>query len=391
MTEVYLVDGARTPFTKFGGSFAQTGATELGKTSAIEALRRSNVDPLQIDHVIFGNVIHTEKNASYISRHIGLYSGVPQEVPALTLNRLCGSGLQAVVSAAQHILVGDANIVLAGGAENMSQSPYSTFTQRFAGAKMGNLSFNDMLLETLIDQYTGSGMGLTAEKLAEMYEITREEQDAFAVESNQRAVKAAAAFQEEIVAVEVKTRKGSLIVREDEHIKPDVNMESLSKLKPSFKKDGTVTAGNASGINDGAVSLVAAGKQAVQKNNLKPIARIVSWAVSGVDPSIMGIGPVPAIQQALDRAKLTLDDMDVIEVNEAFAAQYLAVEKALGLDREKTNVNGGAIALGHPVGASGARVLLSAAYELRRKNARFAVVSLCIGGGQGIAMVIENV
>lgn len=391
MTEVYLVDGARTPFTKFGGSFAQTGATELGKTSAIEALRRSNVDPLQVNHVIFGNVIHTEKNASYISRHIGLYSGVPQEVPALTLNRLCGSGLQAVVSAAQHILVGDANIVLAGGAENMSQSPYSTFTQRFAGAKMGNLSFNDMLLETLTDQYTGSGMGLTAEKLAEMYEITREEQDAFAVESNLRAVKAAAAFQEEIVAVEVKTRKGSLIVREDEQIKPDANMESLSKLKPSFKKDGTVTAGNASGINDGAVSLVAAGKQAVQKNNLKPIARIVSWAVSGVDPSIMGIGPVPAIQQALDRAKLSLDDMDVIEVNEAFAAQYLAVEKALGLDREKTNVNGGAIALGHPVGASGARVLLSAAYELRRKNARFAVVSLCIGGGQGIAMVIENV
>ncbi|MEH7274668.1 thiolase family protein [Neobacillus vireti] len=391
MTEVYLVDGARTPFTKFGGSFAQTGATELGKTSAIEALRRSNVDPVQIDHVIYGNVIHTEKNASYISRHIGLYSGIPQEVPALTLNRLCGSGLQAVVSAAQHILVGDANIVLAGGAENMSQSPYSNFTQRFGGAKMGNLSFEDMLLATLTDQYTGNGMGLTAEKLAEMYEITREEQDAFAVESNQRAVKAAPAFQEEIVAVEVKTRKGSLIVREDEHIKPDANMEALSKIKPSFKKDGTVTAGNASGINDGAVSLVAAGKQAVQKNNLKPIARIVSWAVAGVDPSIMGIGPVPAIQQALERAKLTLDDMDVIEVNEAFASQYLAVEKALGLDRKKTNVNGGAIALGHPVGASGARVLLSAAYELRRKNARFAVVSLCIGGGQGIAMVIESV
>ncbi|MEH7177953.1 thiolase family protein [Neobacillus vireti] len=391
MIEVYLVDGARTPFTKFGGSFAQTGATELGKTSAIEALRRSNVDPVQIDHVIYGNVIHTEKNASYISRHIGLYSGIPQEVPALTLNRLCGSGLQAVVSAAQHILVGDANIVLAGGAENMSQSPYSNFTQRFGGAKMGNLSFEDMLLATLTDQYTGNGMGLTAEKLAEMYEITREEQDAFAVESNQRAVKAAPAFQEEIVAVEVKTRKGSLIVREDEHIKPDANMEALSKIKPSFKKDGTVTAGNASGINDGAVSLVAAGKQAVQKNNLKPIARIVSWAVAGVDPSIMGIGPVPAIQQALERAKLTLDDMDVIEVNEAFASQYLAVEKALGLDRKKTNVNGGAIALGHPVGASGARVLLSAAYELRRKNARFAVVSLCIGGGQGIAMVIESV
>ncbi|MEH7331879.1 acetyl-CoA C-acetyltransferase [Neobacillus drentensis] len=390
MTEVYLIDGARTAFTKFGGSFAQTGATELGKASAVEALRRSKVDPTQIDHVIYGNVIHTEKNAAYISRHIGLKSGVPQEVPALTLNRLCGSGLQAVVSAAQHILVGDANVVLAGGAENMSQSPYANFTQRFGGAKMGNLAFDDMLLETLTDQYTGCGMGLTAEKLAEMYEISREEQDAFTVESNQRAARAVPAFEEEIVGVEVKTRKGSLLIREDEHIKPDANLEALSKLKPSFKKDGTVTAGNASGINDGAASLVVAGKESVQKNNLKPIARIVSWAVSGVDPTIMGIGPVPAIKQALNKAKLTIDDIDLFEVNEAFAAQYLAVEKALGLDRNKTNVNGGAIALGHPVGASGARVLLSAAYELRRRNGRFAVVSLCIGGGQGIAMVIEH-
>ncbi|MGG1675435.1 acetyl-CoA C-acetyltransferase [Neobacillus sp. NRS-1170] len=391
MTEVYLIDGARTAFTKFGSSFAQTGATELGKASAVEALRRSKVDPTQIDHVIYGNVIHTEKNAAYISRHIGLKSGIPQEVPALTLNRLCGSGLQAVVSAAQHILVGDANVVLAGGTENMSQSPYANFTQRFGGAKMGNLAFDDMLLETLTDQYTGCGMGLTAEKLAEMYEISREEQDAFTVESNQRAARAVPAFEEEIVGVEVKTRKGSLLIREDEHIKPDANLEALSKLKPSFKKDGTVTAGNASGINDGAASLVVAGKESVQKNNLKPIARIVSWAVSGVDPTIMGIGPVPAIKQALNKAKLTIDDIDLYEVNEAFAAQYLAVEKALGLDRNKTNVNGGAIALGHPVGASGARVLLSAAYELRRRNARFAVVSLCIGGGQGIAMVIEHV
>ncbi|NWQ42776.1 acetyl-CoA C-acetyltransferase [Bacillus sp. EB106-08-02-XG196] len=391
MTEVYLVDGARTAFTKFGGSFAQTGVTELGKVSAVEALRRSNVDPMQIDHVIYGNVIHTEKNASYLSRHIGLYSGVPKEVPAFSLNRLCGSGLQSVVSAAQHILVGDAGIVLAGGAENMSQSPFANFTQRFGGAKMGNLSFDDMLLETLTDQYTGFGMGLTAEKLAEMYEITREEQDAFAAESNQRAVRATHVFEEEIVPVEVKTRKGSLLIQKDEHIKSDANMEALSKLKPSFKKGGTVTAGNSSGINDGAASLVVAGKQSVQNNNLKPIARIVSWVVTGVDPTIMGIGPVPAIQQALNKAKLTLDDMDVIEVNEAFAAQYLAVEKALGLDRKKTNVNGGAIALGHPVGASGARVLLSAAYELRRRNAQFAVVSLCIGGGQGIAMVIEHV
>jgi acetyl-CoA acyltransferase 2 len=393
MTEVYIIEGARTAFAKFGGSFSQTGATELGRVSAVEALRRANVEPSQIDHVIYGNVIHSEKSASYLSRHIGLHSGVPKEVPALTVNRLCGSGLQSIVSAAQHILVGDANVVLAGGTENMSQSPYVNYSQRFSGLKMGHLQFDDMLLETLTDQYTGSGMGMTAEKLADMYDISREEQDKFAVESHQKAALAASKgnFEEEIVAVEVKTRKSSQLIKEDEHIKPDANLASLQTLKPSFKKNGTVTAGNASGINDGAVSLVVASKQMIQKNHLKPMARIVSWATAGVDPTIMGIGPVPAITQALRRARLTIDDMDLIEVNEAFAAQYLAVEKALGLNREKTNVNGGAIALGHPVGASGARILLSSAYELRRRNGRFAIVSLCIGGGQGIAMVIEQI
>lgn len=392
MNDIFIVDGARTAFTKFGGSFVNTSATELGKATAVEALKRSNVDPAQVDHVIYGNVIHTEKNASYISRHIGLSSGIPQEVPALTLNRLCGSGLQAVVSAAQHVLVGDANIVLAGGTENMSQAPYANFSQRF-GSKMGNLTFEDMLLATLSDQYTGTGMGVTAENLAEKYEISREDQDLFSIESHKRAARAAQnqIFAEEIVPVEVKTRKGIITVNEDEHIKPDTNFEELSRLKPSFKKDGTVTAGSASGINDGAASLIIAGKKAVQENQLVPIARIVSWAVAGVDPTIMGIGPVPAIKKALDRAGLTLAEIDLVEVNEAFAAQYLAVEKELGLDREKTNVNGGAIALGHPVGASGARVLLTAAYELRRRNGRFAVASLCIGGGQGIAMVIEHI
>ena len=393
MSEVYIVDGARTAFGKFGGSFANTSTTELGKATALEAFKRSNVEPEQIDHVVYGNVIHTQKSASYLSRHIGLYSGVPQEVPALTLNRLCGSGMQAVVSAAQHILVGDASIVLAGGAENMTQSPFSNFTQRFNGPKMGNLAFEDMLLATLTDQYTGTGMGMTAEKLAEIYEISREEQDLFALESNKRAAQAIAnrIFAEEIVSVEVRTKKGSVLVSEDEHVKADVSLESMSLLKPSFKQDGTVTAGNASGINDGAASLIVAGKNAVEDYNLKPIARIVSWAVAGVDPTIMGIGPVPAIRKALERAELTLADIDIVEVNEAFAAQYLAVEKELGLDREKTNVNGGAIALGHPVGASGARILLSAAYELRRSNRKYAVASLCIGGGQGIAMVIEHV
>lgn len=393
MRNVYIVDGARTAFTVFGGSFAKVGATELGTTTAIEALKRSKVKPEQVDHVIYGNVIHTGKNASYLARHIGLNAGVPQEVPALTLNRLCGSGMQSIVSGAQHILLGEADIVLAGGAENMSQSPYSNFEQRFSGSKLGNLQFEDMLQATLTDQYTGSGMGMTAEKLSEQYEISREEQDAFAIESNQRAAKAveAGVFAEEIVPIEVKTRKGVVAVDKDEHIKPDVTAEGMAKLRPAFKKDGTVTAGNASGINDGAASVVVASEKAVDEHGLEPLARIVSWGTVGVDPTIMGIGPVPAIQQALERANLTIEDMDIVEINEAFAAQYLAVEKELGLDRLKTNVNGGAIALGHPVGASGARILLSAAYELKRRNAKYAVASLCIGGGQGIAVVIERV
>lgn len=392
MGNIYIVDGARTAFTEFGGSFAKVGATELGTATAIEALKRSNVKPEQVDHVIYGNVIHTGKNAAYLARHIGLNAGVPQEVPALTLNRLCGSGMQSIVSGAQHILLEEADIVLAGGAENMSQSPYSNFEQRFSGSKLGNLQFEDMLQATLVDQYTGSGMGMTAEKLSEQYEISREDQDAFAIESNQRAAKAVedGVFAEEIVAVEVKTRKGIVSVDKDEHIKPDANTEVMAKLRAAFKKDGTVTAANASGINDGAASVVVASEKAVNEHGLEPIARIVSWGVVGVDPTIMGIGPVPAIKLALEQANLTIEDMDIVEVNEAFAAQYLAVEKELGLDRSKTNINGGAIALGHPVGASGARIVLSAAYELKRRNAKYAVASLCIGGGQGIAVVIAN-
>ncbi|GKW46437.1 acetyl-CoA C-acetyltransferase [Planococcus sp. NCCP-2050] len=392
MENVYLVDGARTAFTAFGGSFANVEATELGTATAIEALKRANVKAEDIDHVIYGNVIHSSLNAAYLARHIGLKAGVPQEVPALTLNRLCGSGAQAVVSAAQHILLGEADLVLAGGAENMSMSPYSNFKQRFNGSKMGNMQFEDMLTATLTDQYTGNGMGMTAEKLAEQYSISREEQDAYAVESNQKAAAASnnGVFAEEIVSVEVKTRKGTTLIDKDEHIKPDANVEKLSTLRPSFKKEGTVTAGNASGINDGAASVVVAGQAAVDKHGLKPIARIVSWGVAGVDPTVMGIGPVPAIKQALSRADLSLEDIDLIEVNEAFAAQYLAVEKELGLDRAKVNVHGGAIALGHPVGASGTRVLLSAAYELKRRGGKYAVASLCIGGGQGIAVVIER-
>lgn len=393
MTNVYIVDGARTAFTAFGGSFAGVDAVQLGTATAVEALKRSEVKPEQVDHVVYGGVITTGPNSAYLARHIGLYAGVPQEVPALTQNRLCGSGMQSVVTAAQQILLKEADVVLAGGAENMSQSPYSNFEQRFGGAKMGDLKFIDMLSATLTDQYTGNGMGMTAEKLSEQYNITRSEQDEFALLSHARATAAreAGKFKEEIVPVTLTTRKGELVVDTDEHIKEGGTLESLGKLRPAFKKDGTVTAANASGINDGAASIVVASEHFVEENGLKPIARIVSWGIAGVDPTVMGIGPVPAIKQALERANLQLEDLDIVEVNEAFAAQYLAVEKELGLDRGKTNVNGGAIALGHPVGASGTRVILSAAYELKRRGGKYAAASLCIGGGQGIALIIEAV
>lgn len=393
MKNVYIVAGARTAFTNFGGSFANVSADALGTATAVEAMKRANIQPEQIDHVIYGGVIHTGVNASYLARHIALHAGVPVEVPALTVNRLCGSGMQSVVSGAHMIMLGEADIVLAGGAENMSQAPYSNFEQRFGGSKMGNLQFEDMLQATLTDQYTGSGMGMTAEKLAEQYDISREEQDEFAVLSNQRAAKAreVGIYADEIVPVEVKKRRETVTITEDEHIKPEATVEGLARLRPAFKKDGSVTAGNASGINDGAASLIIASEEAVEKYGLKPIARIVSSGTVGVDPTVMGIGPVPAIRQALKRAQLTIEDMDRVEINEAFASQYLAVEKELGLDREKTNVHGGAIALGHPVGASGARILLSAAMELQRENLQYAVASLCIGGGQGIAVVIEKV
>lgn len=393
MKDVYIIDGARTAFTSFGGSFKNVIASDLGTATAKEALKRSKVDPHQIDHVFYGNVIQTSENAAYTARHIGLGADIPEEVPALTLNRLCGSGLQSVISAAQSILLEESNISLVGGTENMSMSPYSNFTNRFYGPKMGNFEYIDMLQATLTDAYTGSGMGLTAEKLAEQYDISRTEQDVYAMESNKRAEIAVdnGYFSEEIVPVEINTRKGKITIDEDEHIKRNVSLEEMSKLRPAFRKEGSVTAGNSSGINDGAASLIIASEKAVNDNDLNPMAKIISWGIVGVDPTIMGIGPVPAIKQALKRANLTIEDIDLFEINEAFAAQYIAVEKELNLDRSIVNVNGGAIALGHPVGTSGTRLALSAAYELRRREGKYAVVSLCIGGGQGIAMVIERV
>ncbi|WEG11467.1 acetyl-CoA C-acetyltransferase [Pullulanibacillus sp. KACC 23026] len=385
---IYLLEGARTPFGSMGKSLRNESAVTLGVAASKAALERAAVEAEAIDQVVFGNVIHSDRNAAYLARHIGLKSGVPEIASALTVNRLCGSGLQAVVSAAQGILLNESEAALVGGAENMSQSPYSNFTIRGNGAKFGSVVYEDMLLSTLTDDHAGCGMGITAENLAKDYAISREEQDEYAALSHERAAKARSngRFREEIVAVP--TKKG--LVEQDEHIREGTSVHTLSGLKPSFLKEGTVTAGNASGINDGAAALVISNNEFIEKRNLKPLAKIVSWGMAGVDPTKMGIGPVPSSQMALKRAGLSIKDIDLVEINEAFSAQYLAVEKALELDREKTNVNGGAIALGHPVGASGARLLLTLAYELRNRGKRYGLASLCIGGGQGIAMVIEN-
>lgn len=393
MEDVYLIEGARTAFTAFTGSFATVSAIQLGTVTAVEALNRSKVAPEDVDAVFYGNVIATGKDAAYTARHIALLAGLPEEIPALTLNRLCGSGLQSVISGAQEIQLGESQIVLAGGTENMSQAPFSNFEQRSQSSKMGNIQFEDMLQATLTDQYTGMGMGMTAENLAEKYAITREQQDAYAVLSHERAAASQQAdvFAREIVPVQVPTRKGTRVIEQDEQIRPDTTVEQMAQLHPVFKRQGTVTAANASSINDGAASIVLASGQAVEEKGLQPLAKIISYAAVGVDPNYMGIGPVPAIKRALVRANLTIDDIDLFEINEAFAAQYLAVEQELQLDRNRVNVHGGAIALGHPVGASGTRVLLSAAHTLHERQERYAVVSLCIGGGQGIAMIIERV
>jgi acetyl-CoA C-acetyltransferase len=392
--KIFILNGSRTPFGSFTGSLKSLTAAQLGEIASKEALLRANVLPEEIDNVVFGNVIHSDINAAYISRHIALNIGVPQSTPALTVNRLCGSGLQAVVSAAQSIITEASEVALTGGAENMSRSPFVNFTQRFKVKKMGSIEYEDMLTGTLTDHNCSTPMGITAENLAEKYSITREEQDEYALLSQTRAETARVNREStpEITAVALPARDGSKkLFTEDEHIKPNTTLEDLRRLRPAFKKQGTVTAGNASGINDGAASIIIANEDYVHRNEKKPMSRIVSWSVAGVDPAYMGIGPAPAITKALERAGLSLQDIDLFEVNEAFAAQYLAVEKELGLDREKTNVNGGAIAYGHPVGASGARILLSLSYQLQRRNLQYGVASLCIGGGQGIAMVIENV
>ena len=390
--EVFILGGARTPMTQHVGALRDFSAIDLGAVASKAALERTGTKPEWVDHVVFGNVQQSSVDAHYGARHVGLKAGLPQEVPALTVNRLCGSGIQAVLSGAQHIQLDEAGVVLAGGMENMSQVPHIIRGLR-GGLKLGQGKLEDWLWEGLNDQYAGCSMAITAENCAVKYGITREASDAYALRSQQLAHKAwtSGIMKEEVTPVEIKTRKGVTLVEQDDHMRPETTMEILAKLPTVFKKDGVVTAGNASGIVDGAAALVIAGAGAVKDKGLRPLGRVVSWATVGVDPALMGMGPAPAIRKALERANLKLADLDLIEINEAFAPQYLACEKELGLDREKVNVNGGAIAIGHPLGASGARLLLTLLLELRRRKKKYGVASACIGGGQGIAMIIEAV
>jgi acetyl-CoA acetyltransferase family protein len=391
MADVVIIDGARTAFGSLNGGLKSVTATDLGAVVAKEALARSNVDPELIDHVVFGNVVQTCKDAPYLARHVGLSVGVPIEVPGLTVNRLCASGLEAAVVGAQQLLLGESSMVLVGGTENMTQCPHVIRGSR-DGFRLGNVEVEDYILVALTDQWNGLMMGLTAENLAEMYDISREEQDEFAHRSHSLAAEAreSGRFAEEIVGVEVKGRKGkTIIVERDEHIRAGASPEDLAALRPVFKKGGTVTAGNSCGINDGATALVMTTAKKAKDLGLRSLGRLISWANVGVNPDIMGIGPVDASKKALKRAGMKLEEMDLIEINEAFAAQYLACERELGLDRVKVNVNGGAIALGHPVGASGARITLTLLYELRHRGLRYGLSTLCVGGGMGIAAVWE--
>jgi acetyl-CoA acetyltransferase family protein len=391
-TDIVLLEGVRTGFGAFGGGLKELSATDLGVIAAKGALERAKVDPAWIDHTVFGNVVQTSADAIYLARHVGLKAGVPKEKPALTLNRLCGSGQEAIVTGARMILTGEADFVLAGGTESMSQAPHVVRGARWGIGFGATTQFEDMLWSALVDSYNGLPMAITAENLAEQYHISREEQDEFALLGQQRAKDAwdKHRLSEEVVPVPLKDRKGNITqFARDEHMRPETTIETLAKLPARFKKDGTVTAGNASGIVDGAASVVVTTMDKAKERGLVPLGRLISWGTAGVDPNIMGIGPAPAIRIALKKAGLMLADMDLVEVNEAFAAQALAVVKELGIDMERFNVNGGAIAIGHPLGATGARLTLTILYELRRRGKRFGVASMCIGGGQGIAAVVE--
>jgi acetyl-CoA acetyltransferase family protein len=390
--DVFILGGKRTPMGEYVGALKDVSAIDLGAVAARGAFEATGVKADEIDHAVIGNALQTSGDAIYGARHVALKAGVPFDRPALTVNRLCGSGIQSIVSGAQMIQLDEARTCLVGGMESMSQAPHVIRGAR-SGLALGQGKLEDSLMVALLDTYCNTPMAGTAENLARKFEISREEQDKYALRSQQEAKRAkdAGFFAEEIVAVEVKTRKGSVQVVEDDHPRPETTLEGLAKLKPAFSQDGFVTAGNASGIVDGAAALVIAGEEFVKEKDLKPMGRIVSWAYAGVEPEIMGIGPVPATRAALAKAGLSLNEIDVVEVNEAFAGQYLAVEKELGLDRSRTNVNGGAIALGHPLGATGTRLVLTVLHELHRRGKRYGLATACIGGGQGIAMIVERV
>ena len=388
---IYLAGAVRTPIGRYGGALAGLTAAELGAIVARESLERAGVEPGEVQEVVWG-CARQAGGGPNVGRQIAYRAGVPETVPASTINQACGSGLKAIILAAEQIMLGRARAVLAGGVESMSRVPYFAEGVRF-GLRMGDAELVDgMHRDGFADPLSGLLMGQTAENLAREYEISRDEQDAYALRSQQEAKRAQGqgVFAEEIVPVEVKTRKGLKVVDTDDHLRPETTLEVLAKLPTAFSKDGFVTAGNASGIVDGAAALVIAGEDYVKEKSLTPAGRIVSWAYAGVEPEFMGIGPVPAIRKALEKANLKLEEIDLVEVNEAFACQYLAVEKELGLDRSKTNVNGGAIALGHPLGASGTRLVLTALNELRRRGGRYGLASACIGGGQGIAIIFER-
>lgn len=393
MEKIVFISGKRTPFGAFGGSLKDVSATDLAVTATKATLEQVGLSPDKIDHLVLGNVVQSGADAAYIPRHIALKSGVPIPVPAYLVNRLCGSGFQSWVEAAKMILTGEATAVLAGGVEQMSQIPYVARQVRFGGVRMGNFELEDYMTSALTDAYSKTPMAITAENLGEKYGITRAESDQFSISSQQRfdAAFKKGYFNQEIANVTMETKKGPVVISKDEHPKPESTLEKISTLKALFKKDGLVTAASASGIVDGAAMSLLTSESRAKELNLKPMARVLSWASVGCEPTIMGIGPVEAAKKALAKAGLTLSQMDLVEVNEAFAAQYLSVEKELGLNRERTNVNGGAIAVGHPLGASGTRIMNHLVYELHRRNARYALGSACIGGGQGIAVIIERI
>lgn len=389
-TDVVLVEGARTPLAEFCGSFRDVSAIDLGAIASKEAIKKANVNPEEIDQVVFGNVQQSSRDAHYLARHVGLKAGLPIHVPALTVNRLCGSGLESILTAARYILTGEANMVLAGGAENMSQVPHVIRGMRW-GSPLGSPTMEDWVWDGLYDTYGDCTMAVTAENLAKKYKLSREEIDEYAFLSHQKALAAMEKgyFKEEIIPVTVKDKKGSKVIDTDEHPR-NTSIEQLSKLKDRFIEGGVITPGNASGMNDAGAAVVLASEEYAIKKGLKPLARLVSWDVVGVEPELMGIGPAPAIRRALRKTSLKLEDLDLIEINEAFSAQYLACQKELGFNPEIGNVNGGAVALGHPLAVSGTRISLSLIYELDRRGKKYGASSVCIGGGQGIAAIWER-